>query len=165
MKLELKDDCRNGDSLKYLLDNYIVTKKGIVVNKEHGNLISISRTNSGRKYIAIMDGNKKLYKYDLAILLAKLYLKNPNNENYIEFKDGDITNCSLNNLKWVSYDDRTFTHKKPVVMMDKDSNIIKEFDSLKNAANYVKGSPVAISDCCKGKTMTSYGYTWKFKYN
>ena len=158
-----KDNCIDKSELKYLLDNYIVTKKGVVINKKHGNLISISKTNSGRKFILIMDKNRKLHRYDLATLLAELYLENPNNKKYIEFKDGDISNCNLNNLKWVSYDNRTFTHKKPVIMMDKDHNIIKEFDSLISAAKYVRDSSVDISYCCKGKTMTSYGYVWRFK--
>lgn len=150
-------------NLAYLLDRYYVSKKGVVINKKDGNALTIQRTNSNRKYIAVMNKNHILYTYDLATLLGTLYIDNPKGYKYIRFKDNDFNNCDLNNLEWVDYDNRTFPHKKEVIMMDLDGKIIKEFDSLINAGKYVNRHPVSISCCCKGKTQTSGGYKWKFK--
>ena len=150
-------------NLAYLLDKYNVSKKGVVVNKKDGNALTIHKSNSGRQYIAVMDKNNILYKYDLATLLGTLYIDNPNGHKYIRFKDDNFDNCHLNNLEWVDYNHRTFPNKKKVIMMDLNNIVLKEFDSLVNAGKYVNRHPVSISSCCKGKSMTSGGYKWKFK--
>jgi hypothetical protein len=39
----------------------------------------------------------------------------------------------------------------------------KEFASVSEAAQYVKGGSSTISRCCLGKSKTAYGKTWKYK--
>ncbi len=55
--------------------------------------------------------------------------------------------------------------KKPVLMCDKATQqIIKEFDSAKDANIYLnKTNGSHITDCCKGKLSSIYGYVWKYK--
>lgn len=42
-----------------------------------------------------------------------------------------------------------------------DMNFIKEYSSVKNAAESI-GSPSVISDCCKGKYKSSGGFIWRY---
>lgn len=54
--------------------------------------------------------------------------------------------------------------QKGCAMLDKDTEeIIKVFSSLQDARNYLKVSKGGhISDVCKGKRKTAYGYKWKY---
>ena len=49
-------------------------------------------------------------------------------------------------------------------MLDLQGNIIKEFDSARNAGKYLNmKSPGNVTLCCRGKLKTCYGYRWKYK--
>ena len=54
--------------------------------------------------------------------------------------------------------------KKKVLQLSKETEeIIQEFDSISEAAKSLGGKSVgSISDVCKGKRKTAYGYKWKF---
>lgn len=52
---------------------------------------------------------------------------------------------------------------KKVLQLSLDDQIIREFPSMKQAAEAVKGNRSHISACCKGKRKTHLGYKWKYK--
>ena len=51
---------------------------------------------------------------------------------------------------------------RAVKMYDLDGNYIRDFPSIKKAAEITNGSKVGISNCCRGVTKTSGGYVWKY---
>lgn len=52
-------------------------------------------------------------------------------------------------------------NKQPIQMIDKKTDeVIKEFDSLADAANYLGKSHSGISQCLSGRLKTAYGYKW-----
>lgn len=51
---------------------------------------------------------------------------------------------------------------KPVMMVDKNGNEIKRFDSASDAGRQLNLDQSRISDCCYGKRKTTGGYCWKF---
>jgi hypothetical protein len=55
-------------------------------------------------------------------------------------------------------------HRKSVAQFDLDGNLIKEYHSLREAAQSVNGDKSHISKVCKGlpKYKTSYGFKWSF---
>jgi group I intron endonuclease len=55
------------------------------------------------------------------------------------------------------------TSSKPVLQYDLEGNFIKEWNSISKAANHINKSTSAISECCKNKRKTAYGYKWKYK--
>ena len=55
------------------------------------------------------------------------------------------------------------SHFKPVYQLDKNGNIINEFDSILAAALYIHRDNSSISKCCKGKQKTCGGYMWRYK--
>lgn len=54
----------------------------------------------GRKKVILFDKNQEAQVEDLAILVAKTFLPNPNNYEYIGFLDKDTNNCKVENLFW-----------------------------------------------------------------
>jgi len=52
---------------------------------------------------------------------------------------------------------------KAILQFDKNNNFINEFPSIREAAEYLNVSEVAISHCCRGKQKTAFGYVWKYK--
>lgn len=51
---------------------------------------------------------------------------------------------------------------RAVEMFDKNMNLLNIFPSIKNASEITGINKVAISNCCRGKTMTSGGYIWRY---
>lgn len=54
-------------------------------------------------------------------------------------------------------------HKKSILQYDLNDNLIKEFNSIKEAAEEVNVSKPAVVHCLKGKTRKAGGYKWKYK--
>ena len=55
-------------------------------------------------------------------------------------------------------------HCKRIQMLDKNNNILKTFNSLKEAAQFLnKKSHSNISKCLHGKIKSAYEYKWKFE--
>jgi hypothetical protein len=52
--------------------------------------------------------------------------------------------------------------KKKVFQYDLQDNLLKEYDSLSQAANFIKGVPSNISNVCLGKQKTYKKFKWKF---
>lgn len=55
-------------------------------------------------------------------------------------------------------------HSKPVLQLDSNGSIIKEFSSAAKADRYFSnGKGHHISDVCNGKRKTAYGFKWVYK--
>ena len=52
--------------------------------------------------------------------------------------------------------------KRAVNQYDKQGNYLNTFISIADAAKSVGGSPANITNVCKGKTKTAYGYKWSY---
>ena len=56
---------------------------------------------------------------------------------------------------------------KRIQMLDKNNNILKTFNSLKEAAQFLNKNKTTansnISSCLHGKSKSAYGYKWKFE--
>ena len=81
-------------------------------------------------------------------------------------------------VDWIKHTDKTkqkigeknkYNNCKPIIQLDKENNIIKEWKSISEASNYYshisnsKSIRSAISDCLRGKTKTSLKFKWKYK--
>jgi len=136
------------------------------------------------KYLRIVlvnNGQKK--QYLIHRLVAMAFIPNPDNKPCIDHKDGNRANNNVDNLCWVTHKENSNNpltlkrlsesqkgkarkhkngHSKPVYMI-KDNVIIKQFESMQQAAAYINVKRNSnIADCCNGKRLTAYGYNWKF---
>lgn len=89
--------------------------------------------------------------------------------------DEDVTNNRVDNLEWctasynINYGTRNLkmarTQSTPVLQYTRDFKLIKEWGSIKEAAEYLgisKNGRGHITECCKGRRNKAYGYIWKY---
>lgn len=57
---------------------------------------------------------------------------------------------------------KCYTRKKAVQMLSKNKEIIKIFNTVTEAANFVKTQTTNISKCCKNENKTCKGFYWKY---
>lgn len=141
-------DCKK----KYLVSN---TGK---VKSLYRNRILIPYVNKKMKvaYVCIaLNGNRgsKAIKQ----LVAENFMKNYDNKMVVDHKDGDITNCSLDNLYL-----RPKKNTRKVIRIDLETKEKKEYENITTASeeNFVNMNSIIL--CCNGTYRTAAGYGWKY---
>ena len=129
---------------------------------------------TGRGYL-----NVKLSKDNIAKtisihrLVAKTFIENPKNLKQVNHKDENKSNNNFENLEWCTHKyNQNYGIKKtvvaekiskPVNQYDLEGNFIKRWSS---ATEYYKslGKKMGhgITDCCKNKRKTCYGFKWRY---
>jgi len=73
-------------------------------------------------------------------------------------------NLPLLQRKWNRFNEisRTKSNWKPVIQYDLNNNFIKQFNGLKEAADFTGIKTDGICKCCKGITGKSGGYRWRY---
>ena len=122
----------------------------------------------------VKDRNSK--RFPVYMLVAKAFLKNPNNYQYVKHIDGDGRNVKLNNLKW-SKDKPTgkYIHSPTVCRpmaallngtIVKNANNIEELSIWLNRelkrGHQDETVRRGISNTINGHTKSYYGYTFKY---
>ena len=90
----------------FILGNLEIHEDGAVYRIKNGEKqetkpIITNIKGSDRVVITYMDNGKQKHAY-LSREIAKRFVPNENNYNIVSFKDGDTTNVSADNLKWIS---------------------------------------------------------------
>jgi hypothetical protein len=115
--------------------------------------------------------NKGVIKKGIHVLVAHEFINNPNNYNIVNHRDGDKKNNQFNNLEWCTrsqntqhaYDNDLISGKRKIYQLDINNNIIKEWNSIKDANETLKLSRTAINAVLSGRNKTSGGYYWCYK--
>lgn len=106
---------------KPFLTNYLVSDEGHVMNKFTGRYLrasSTSRTEVPYMIFTLMSGRVKK-SYAAKLLIARVFLPNPNNYKHVMHIDGNPLNFKVNNLKWVEYQECSYKQRGKNTIKDK----------------------------------------------
>lgn len=125
-----------------------------------------------------VSNNKRTHR-----LVAESFIENQENHPVINHKDENPANNHVDNLEWCSisynnsygtrtnratnsegFKDRTERHKKAVLKIKTNGEIVEKFESLKDAyesnPDYKKAS---VAACCSNRLNTYKGYFWIYE--
>jgi hypothetical protein len=158
------------------------------LNYRRKNIIkNIKPYNAGKGYLSvILVKNKKSKSYKVHRLVAENFLNKKifkcmpyENKNlmdfdnlYINHKDENRQNNNVQNLEWCScaynncYGNRikkaNSSKSKKIKQYNFNKDFIKEWNSIKEAAETLKISKSGIVNCAKGKFKQFKGYNWVY---
>jgi hypothetical protein len=114
--------------------------------------------------------NKKQYKVHR--LVALTFIDNPYNKKEVNHKDMNKENNNVSNLEWNTHLENmqhAFRNKnigmsrnKKIVQHKLDGEVIKVWNSIKEATETLNISTGNISKCCRGKINRTGIYKWSY---
>lgn len=137
--------------------------------------------------------NGKAKRYYIHRIIAKTFIPNPQNYPYINHKDENPGNNCVDNLEWCTqkYNANYGSHiekvraymlsdknpnrgkprpekfkekvRKPILQLDRDGNVIREWDSARTAGTVLGIFPQVITAVCKGRCLSYKNFIWKYK--
>ena len=144
-------------------EDYYVSNKG---RFRRGN--KLLKTTCGKDGYPRCNVNRQ--KKRLHRLVAEAFIPNPDNLPVVDHIDGCKTNACVENLRWVTqqenvqaaYDSGLFKdaskHRKKGVGVITEEDDLYIFDTLVEAAKFVKTTPDVISRCFRGIEKQVKGY-------
>ena len=152
---------------------YKITDCGDVIStKRRGNAGKASVLvggvdNHGYKQVTLTkNGKGKTHKVHK--LVANAFVQNPHGHSEINHKDENKLNNSADNLEWctraynVTYGARTEKTQRKVLQYSLDGEYIATHNGIGEASRTIGAKTCGgISNCCKGKCNTAYGYKWR----
>lgn len=145
--------------------NYSINESGTVINITTNKVLKWRKTLKGYCYVTLYkEGVPK--NYFIHRLVALAFIPNPDNLPCVNHIDEDKTNNCVNNLEWCTqaynnnYGTRTERSCVKVAQYSKDGEFIKQYSSVKEAANAVGVGPTCISKVLNSSRYTAGGYKW-----
>lgn len=165
--------------------------EGIYKISNLGNIKSIERISTNGKrlkekflYTHLINGYRvvSLYKCGkqknckIHRLVAEAFLPNPNKKPCVDHIDTNKENNTVENLRWVTYQENTDnpissklqknavsnTGCVMVAQYDKNNNLINIFPSASVAQKITGTHYTNICNCCRGRRPFANGFIWKY---
>lgn len=97
---------------KINLSNYLINKDGVIYSLKTRKFLKPNVNKYGYKRFCFVDDNNKRVKKFLHILLALMFIPNPNNLDTVDHIDNNSKNNSIDNLQWLSRKDNVIKENK-----------------------------------------------------
>lgn len=152
-----------------------------VKNNEEYQVSNLGRIKKGDDPISIHEYTYKRVRvngkmYQLHRLIAEAFSEEldelPIDLPIVNHKDGNKYNNSADNLEWTTYRDNNIhaietglnksTKSQKISCYDKDDNLVKSYNSIREAERDLAISKSCITKALRGKIHTSKGYKWKY---
>lgn len=145
-------------------------------NPERG--IKISKINKGRKnpktQIWVDKYKKPIVQFDLQGNFIKEWKGATDATKELGLNFSRISGCCRNKINktcgkflWKFKKDwdgkKIKPYKNIILQLDKQENVIKEWNNVKEAANFLKKHIAGINSCLKGTQKSAFGFKWKYK--
>ena len=101
-------------------------------------------------------------------LVANAFVANPNKLDTINHIDENKRNNAADNLEWctaqynATYGNGALSRYTKVDQYSYDGEFIKQWESIKDAAEFYGIKYQGISRCCRGLRKHCYGFIWKY---
>lgn len=160
---------------KKVHNNGLKNKNKYFISKEK--IIKTSNISKGYKGVTLTK-DKKRYPKKVHRLVAEAFIPNPENKSQVNHKDGNKANNKIDNLEWCTNKENvihayklglnsilklTEAKKKPIILINDKNNKIKEYNSIKEAAQELNLYNSNISKVCNGKLKHTGGYAFIFR--
>lgn len=148
---------------------YFVNEHGEVLSHfNHSQRILKPRIKrEGYVYVVLYKPDAKPKCHLVHRLVAKAFIKNPNNYAVVNHKDKNRQNNNVENLEWctTAYNNR-HAHGVRVGQYDKFGNKLAEYSSIVVASEMTGILKSNIGHCCNNPNQrTAGGYVWKYERN
>lgn len=150
---------------------YSVSNLGNVKNNKTNRILKGKLSKSGYLYVNLWV-NGIPNQISIHRLVAQYHCSCFVGYNEVNHIDENKTNNISTNLEWCTHlqnmrhgtalQRKAHNKQIKVSQFSKDGKFIKEFNSCKEAEKSFNKSSSNISNCCRGKLKTAYGYIWKY---
>ena len=158
---------------------YKINKSGEVLSVRSGKALKAGKNTHGYMNVVLSkNGHSRTHKVNRLVALA--FIPNPNNSPYINHKDEDKPNNSVENLEWCtpkynlnygtaierrskSIKESPLKKRKAVLQLSLTGNIVNEYRSTKDAAELTGIDRRQISRAINHVGKQAQGYLWVLK--
>lgn len=133
-------------------------------------LSPVTRRNGYKRVSLSKNGETK--SFYVHRLVAEAFISNPNNYQQVNHKDENKGNNCVGNLEWCTRDYNmkygtigiriSKSKSNMVFQYDLYGNLIRSFQSVKQAHENTKISESSIYNCCLGYSKSAGGFIWSF---
>lgn len=148
-------------------DGYQASNTGFVKSLNYKNtgkekILKVWINNRGYHLITLCKNGKPKNEL-LHRIIAKTFIKNPNNYTEINHIDENKSNNHVNNLEWCNRQyNCEYSLSKCVLQLTKDNKLLAVYHSIKEAERQTGFNHTNISACCRGKLKTLGGCIWRY---
>lgn len=145
------------------MEDYMITKDGKIWSNKSERFLKYTLVNG---YYCIRINQKS---FTVHRLVAETFILNPDNKPYVNHINSIKTDNRVENLEWITQKDncaahgKDIAHPRKVVQKDMEGNVIKTYNSLKEASESIGLCQSAISKAVLKLNSRAGNYLWEYE--
>ena len=157
---------------------YQISSQGRIKNIESGRIFTGTRDAFGYMHVRLINPQGTYTLRKVHRLVAEAFIPNPEGKPIIDHLDGDKTNNTLENLRWVTYSENTIAYNKKRAESDPekkqnqtsrkiaqytlDGKLVATFNKRSEITKATGIDKYGIYCTCYGKLRSNGGFMWRF---